>query len=280
MQNVLTKSISPKLTYALICGVFFAISFSACQSDTGSASASAETPAFQIQQVREEFQTGPCTGPESPCFRISLYYPEVTQGREPFKTAFNERIYQVMILYLQDFLVDQDSAVTLESLKNSLFAEFDDMLAGMEEETPSIFNWAIEVRSEILYQSDTRLSVSIYQYAFTGGAHPNSAIQYINFDPRTGDGINLEDIVKDVHGLSGVVESIFRTQYQVPEGTRFSDKGYWFEGDTFRLPQNFALTSTGFIFRYNPYEIGPYVMGAHEVAVPYEAVKSYLKLPE
>ena len=36
------------------------------------------------------------------------------------------------------------------------------------------------------------------------------------------------------------------------------------------IPETFFLTPEGLGFFWNPYEIGPYVMGVIEVVIPYE----------
>ena len=41
--------------------------------------------------------------------------------------------------------------------------------------------------------------------------------------------------------------------------------------------QNFFVTGKGMGFAYNPYEIGPYVMGEINIYIPFSDLKKYLK---
>jgi hypothetical protein len=50
------------------------------------------------------------------------------------------------------------------------------------------------------------------------------------------------------------------------------EAGFTFDDNTFTLSQNFALTDKGISLHYNPYEVGPYVMGASDFVVPLDVV--------
>jgi hypothetical protein len=63
-------------------------------------------------------------------------------------------------------------------------------------------------------------------------------------------------------------ESEFRRARNVPPSQTLGEAGFTFENDAFALPQNFAVTDKGISLHYNPYEVGPYVMGATDCMVP------------
>ena len=49
-----------------------------------------------------------------------------------------------------------------------------------------------------------------------------------------------------------------------------------FEPGNFKLNENFAISTGGLLFTFNPYEIGPYVMGAPQVFIPYKEMKDLI----
>ncbi|MDT9252441.1 RsiV family protein [Limnospira sp. PMC 1280.21] len=66
-----------------------------------------------------------------------------------------------------------------------------------------------------------------------------------------------------------------KSKNNIINDTDISENGFWVTDSTFYLPQQFGLNDKGLIFVFNPYEISPYVMGAHEIVIPYEALKPY-----
>lgn len=227
-----------------------------------------------IEMSASSFKTGSCKGQSHPCFEITLNLPELKGGTAENIIQFNSTVDSLAVISLRDFTVDAPPTATKEELIDMLFAEFNTFSEGVDDSS-GFMTWAIEIKADIVYQSNDLLSFSFENYSFTGGAHPNTFIMYYNYSFQTNKLLRLEDIVSDTIALTRVAESIFRTQYQVAEGQDLADKGFWFD-DGFRLNQNFAWTGNHIIFRYNPYEIGPYAMGSHEIRIPVEAVKNIL----
>jgi len=59
--------------------------------------------------------------------------------------------------------------------------------------------------------------------------------------------------------------------------TKYSEAGFYFENDVFKLTANFAITKEGLKFLYNPYEIAPYALGQQEIIIPYAALGELIK---
>lgn len=109
---------------------------------------------------------------------------------------------------------------------------------------------------------------SIYYF---GAAHPQYLIRFENFNLRTGENIELDDLLKTGYEseLNLVASKLFFEE-NGPEG-------WHFENDSFELNANFSLRSDGLLFLFNPYEVGPYSAGAPEVLIPYASVRHLLK---
>lgn len=221
------------------------------------------------------FKTGPCQSENHPCFEISFNLPELKGGTAENVVHFNSTIDSLAILSLRDFTVDAPVTASKEELIEILFNEYNTFAEGVDDSS-GFMNWTISVKADIVYQSNELLSFSLENYSYTGGAHPNTFVMYYNYSFVENKLLELEDIVTNTAEFSRVAESIFRTQFQVAAGQNLSEKGFMFDGDTFKLNQNFAWTGNHLIFRFNPYEIGPYAMGPQEIRIPVEAVKNLL----
>ncbi len=66
---------------------------------------------------------------------------------------------------------------------------------------------------------------------------------------------------------------------KVKTRTELEDMGYGSTGDLIPT-ENFYLSKEGITFFYNVYEFTPYVMGAVEITLPYEAIKHLMNNSE
>jgi len=75
--------------------------------------------------------------------------------------------------------------------------------------------------------------------------------------------------------LNESAELEFRMAKQIPPSRDLDDEGYFFEGNRFKLNGNFAIMNKSLLFYFNPYEIGPYSLGATELELK---LTDYVKL--
>jgi len=114
---------------------------------------------------------------------------------------------------------------------------------------------------------------------YTGGAHGNYGYTGITFDSESGQILKLEDILTDsgqfrASATEYITENL-REQYgdSLISGYEEAVKDIW----TRDGGPNWYLDAAGITFIFNPYEIGPYAMGAVYVTVPYTEFASYIK---
>lgn len=120
------------------------------------------------------------------------------------------------------------------------------------------------------------ISIGESLYGF-GAAHPISGSNYYNFDIKTGNQIFIEDIL--VPNFEKLLNRIAEKKFIETNGA----DGWNFEKGMFELSRDFAITPGGLLFSFDPYEIGPYAMGAPEVFIPYKDIDNLLrpnKLPQ
>jgi hypothetical protein len=222
-------------------------------------------------------QTGDCVSPNGACFTIRYSYPEIEYGKAGQKESFNRSMAELVQSHLKDFLLDPIQSSNTEDIIQKLFDEYSFMVSELGDSS-AVFSWQIEMDAEVLYMADPFLTISVAYASYTGGAHPDNYVKYLNYSLPELKSLQLTDIINDREKVTAFAEEIFRDTYEIPQGESLEDHGYWFEGNAFYLPENFAITPSGILFTFNPYEIGPYAIGIHEIKLPYELIRQYLIL--
>jgi hypothetical protein len=118
------------------------------------------------------------------------------------------------------------------------------------------------------------ITISVDSYTFTGGAHGNSVITLLNFDPETGNLYTQNDIFIKSNKLTELVEKYFKKE----SVSKSNNDGDYFFGEDFKLPENVGFNEEGVIFLYNTYEIASYAQGITEFTIPYAEIYDYLNI--
>lgn len=162
-------------------------------------------------------------------------------------------------------------ARSYQELATDFVKNFDDFKA--EEKTYNQ-SWILDSKTEVLQQKKDYLSLLHTIVTYEGGAHPNSAAVYWNYQPETHQEITLESLLKTggLPQLYLIGEKIFRKNEGLSPTASLKDH-YFFEKDTFSLNRNFTITKEGLKFLYNPYEIKAYAYGTTELLIPFNELK-------
>jgi hypothetical protein len=119
------------------------------------------------------------------------------------------------------------------------------------------------------------ITISIDSYTFTGGAHGNSVITLLNFDPETGNSYAQDDIFKKSNEFTELVKRHFKKE---SEAKKTNNQDVYFYGEDFRLPENIGFNEEGVIFLYNTYEMSSYAGGITEFTIPYAEIYKFLNI--
>ncbi len=160
-------------------------------------------------------------------------------------------------------------------LANGFVKGFDDYLTFNEDHVQT---WFMDINVNVIFQTDGFLALKFVQADYMGGAHPNSSFTFMNYDNETKAVLTLDSLLKPntFSKLQTIAEGIFRKNEGLKPDQSLADV-YFFDKDIFHLNLNFTLTSTGFEFLYNPYEIKPYAAGTTRLLIPYAAIKELIK---
>ncbi|MCB0563583.1 MAG: DUF3298 and DUF4163 domain-containing protein [Phaeodactylibacter sp.] len=251
-----------------------------CQSGGKSASTDSETndePAGQalaFEQQQFHRQSAGCDQDSSHCAEVEASYPRATAGPEQAIQKINDTIHSYLKLSLAVFAPStEDIPESLDVIADTFMSEYE---AAMSEEDGFETSWGVDVQGEVLFQSERCVSVQLSTFSYIGGAHPNSFVYLINFDPQTGAVLKLPDLVRDTTGLKELAEIAFRETRELSADESLADAGF-FWGSPFTWPENYALTSEGLYFVYNPYEVAAYVAGPTEFTISREKLSGLVK---
>lgn len=198
---------------------------------------------------------------------VSLAYPMAKGDTSHVITSVRKAIVENALGWQFDTL-DVDLAVKyfVDSLASDFRALSSNMAeAGMYDGSndEELSEW-FDTMNGYFVGSRKHYSSYILEYSgYSGGAHPESGVTGLVFDLLDGSQITLDDLfVPDFDETLGSLISAHLPE-SLPEGgveALFSDSV---------MPTgNFVLTGKSITFIYNPYEIGPYSLGAIHVSVP------------
>ncbi len=152
--------------------------------------------------------------------------------------------------------------------------------------------WAFErkytVRSLV---ADRYVSIVRDDYMNTHGAHPNSDVNTVLWDKTAQKRISIRPFFTETADngptmkvmLKAVIASL--TAEKKKRGATDTTTAEWFKGLEPKLlkigavalaPSTDAGKSSGLLFYYPPYAVGPYAEGQYAAFVPWEALKPYL----
>lgn len=137
--------------------------------------------------------------------------------------------------------------------------------------------WSTETTVSIREEKAEYVEISFSNWNYSGGAHGNAWSEEILVDLKTGRRLTLDDFFNDVDKLTDIAELVFRADQELPDDLSVEEAGFWFEGGTFQLNNNFVFNENSIDFMFNQYEIAPYSAGMIYLSIPMDQFKSLLK---
>lgn len=203
------------------------------------------------------------------CGKVEISYP-VAADAESADLINTEIMRQLLVYFHQDKELDN-----LDSAANDFLDSYEEFKTEFPD-APG--EWTVELEVKLTYESDSTLSFVFTEFNYSGGAHPNSSVYYLNFDKQTGKPLSREQVILDQRKMLGLAEEAFREYHEVADGVKLEDDGRFFIPDTgFFLPNAVGYEDGKLILSYIPYEIGPYVLGYTDLEFSPEEVKGIVR---
>lgn len=139
-------------------------------------------------------------------------------------------------------------------------------------DTP-VFSWEDELNGYFSGRYGDIVSYTLNAYSFTGGAHGISGYYCINMNLKDGSIVTEKDLFND--GYEETLNALLTSHLHeaLPDEREYESL---FVKDI-EANGNFRVTEDGVTYVYDPYELGPYYLGAIEVSVPWSELEDILK---
>ncbi len=235
----------------------------------------AKAEAWMVKPINQEWQTRNCNREGQPCLEVIVNYPQFKGDNNAITKSINQVIKQQVINVLGNYRFSENpnpKLPDLETVVQELFLDFNQQI---EPNSVLANHWMIEINGKQASATPRTITMSISEYSYLGGAHPNSRQTYLNFNKKTGQLIQIEDFIANKESLLNLAEQKFREAYNLTPTQDLTAAGL-FENQLV-LPQNFAITQEGLRLFYNTYEIGPYAAGTYEFNIPWTSLENVLK---
>ncbi len=182
-------------------------------------------------------------------------------------------------LLLKEITNDTTAKTIEESIEASMIAYGNQYKSELKEELDTEIgawmNYSSTNEMNVIMNDDNWVIVALSAYAYTGGAHGNYGISYINIDMQSKKQWKMEDILTvDTAQLQALLEDEARKQYNMPATAKLEEN---YLTDKILPNGNVYITHTGITFVYNPYEIASYAQGIISLFIPYEKLKPLLQ---
>lgn len=223
---------------------------------------------FKLEKGAEDYTQNGIT-------KIVFSYPLIDSfSQMAIKDSINAIINTVQ---LQD-VTGAVRYVELAERMTEFLEEYEEHNSEMEEFGLPSSNWVFEMTINVILNTHRLMALQVHQLEFTGGAHANSLTNYLNLNLETGKILTLDDLFTENYqtALLEISEKAFKQATNLAVDTNLVETHYEFNDGDFVLPPNFSIGKEGIHFYYNPYDLGPYALGAISFQIPYQEILSII----
>ena len=152
------------------------------------------------------------------------------------------------------------------NFKNQLQAESEDYLNSDRSEGWEIRKYIATTYYIVHYQKDNLLSLSVFYYSYTLGAHGYTLQRAYNFNMENGKEILLSDILKEKKDDVDIINQEIKRQINLNPQEYFTE---WSAFQSISQEQPFYLIEDGMVIYFGLYEIAPYASWIRYFKIPY-----------
>lgn len=149
-----------------------------------------------------------------------------------------------------------------QHINQTIMAQLNQLLTEWSFYEPTL----VEMQSWFEVKTNQRgiLSISLYVYSFTGGAHGMTVIDTLTFDAATGKSYTLDELFKPDSNYQDVLLDMIKSQVK--------ERDIPVINEPIVLPgnENFYIADKSLVIYYQLYDLAPYVFG-----IPYFPISVY-----
>ena len=219
-------------------------------------SKTAVTPSVSAEIIARQIKA------EDGTLLLNLEHPELTVGLPDTDVA--DRIQQNINQLVQQRMTP---AFALEEYAKEAYGQ-----------QSAWVNWSATMQADISRVDEQIISIFFEYSEFSGGAHPNFAVFSANYDCKTGQPMQLTDLLAEGHSvleLAALVnatlepdKALLYDDYEALVSISFTSSAFpcWY------------LSEDGLCFAFAPYSIAPYASGIITATISYEKLGEILRL--
>ncbi len=218
---------------------------------------------------------------KSPVAYFNAQWLEADSGNGELDAFLNNAIRSGMV---GDSLarVFRTTEEAVRAYRNAYFERYREEAGGLVEDgladTTEFFglNYDETLSMDVLYNSDSLLTIGYTIYYYSGGAHGNYGTSLRSYDLRERAEITIEDVLRPDYetAIEPALQQAVRQRYNLGENAPLTE--ILFE-ETVGATENFGLTGKGIIFNYPPYAIAPYAAGEVVLFIPFGEITELLQ---
>lgn len=195
-------------------------------------------------------------------------------------TMKNEDVQFIEKLIMHELGADSLNAITIEDCVKKQIDNYGKWYRGVLAEEPdsnlgeSWNNYYSSVAMDVIFNDNNWLVMEMSGSEYTGGAHGNYGVSYMNIDMQQKRVWKMEDVMTvDSNKLNLLLDAEARRYFAIAATESFEDR---LLTDKVLPNGNICITPTGINFVYNPYEIASYADGIINLFLPYSQLKDLL----
>lgn len=219
--------------------------------------------------------SGSCDDPAAACADATLSWSVATGGDDETRSAVMREIETLVAAGARGALADS-GAGTPDELADRFIREYEAFRASPAA-AGSAPRWILGVSVRAAQLTPALVGVEAVTESFTGGAHGIRRLDLRMLRVPGGTRMTVADLVTDTTAFLALAERMFRRARDLRPTESLSARGFEFPGNRFVLPANVGVRETGVVLHYNPYEIGPYALGATDVLIPTDSLKGLIR---
>ncbi len=221
-------------------------------------------------------------------FEINAVVPQLTEGDAAKATAFNRAALAVITKALAQFKKDAAEAVKAEQevaaqeQKPATTSDAAEKAAETKPATPPVTEtkpaellpFTFDSGYEVVFANAEAISVLFSYSTFLGGAHPNHFSLAFNYDLKRGVEVKLPELFAPKAAYLKTISDYSIKELKKLHTTDGVQEGAAPKAENFK---SWNLSPVGLRFTFDPYQVGSYAAGQHEVTVPYALLKPLAK---
>lgn len=193
----------------------------------------------------------------------------------------NEDAQMLEKLIMHELGADSMNAITVEDCVSKQIENYAKWYKGILDGEPDSMlgeswnNYYSGVAMDVIINDNDWLVMELSGSEYTGGAHGNYGVSYMNVDMQQKRVWGIEDVmIVDSNKLNLLLEQEARRYFAMTAAEKIEER---LLTDKILPNGNICITPTGINFVYNPYEIASYADGIIRLFIPFGQIKDLLK---